>query len=89
MKKSHSLILSLVLALPLSGYAADEPEKKPGTDTRALLELQKSGKAASPDTSSQQVQGEVADQAYKRYVDSFAHPLPVTFPRQAIGGQGK
>ena len=52
--------------------------------------LQKSGNAASSETP--MLSGEAADKVYKRYVDSFGHPLPEQFERESFnsssGGSG-
>jgi hypothetical protein len=51
-----------------------------GGETRTWLELQRSGQAAAPERS---VSGVVASRVYKRYLDSFDHPLPAFFEREA------
>jgi hypothetical protein len=55
-------------------------EPRTGDETRAWVELQKSGSASV--AASRPMTGEVADKVYKRYVDSFAHPIPDTFKRE-------
>lgn len=47
-----------------------------GEDTRTWLELQRSGRSAAPD---RPMSGVVASRVYKRYLDSFSHPLPDFF----------
>lgn len=44
-----------------------------GDTTRALLQLQASGERAG---ASQPVLGDQASASYKRYLDSFTHPIP-------------
>ncbi|MFQ6404962.1 DUF3613 domain-containing protein [Methylophilus sp. 'Pure River'] len=44
------------------------------TPTQQWLELQRSGKAASPQ--SQPVSGEVMDKVHSRYIKSFEKPIP-------------
>jgi hypothetical protein len=73
-----TLSLAVLLALPLAAPA----DPKPGTDTRAWTDLQKSGKAASRQP--RPVPGEVADKTYERYVKSFERPIPETYVRENI-----
>ena len=51
-----------------------------GAQTSNWLELQRSGQAAAPPRS---VSGAVASRTYQRYLDSFGHPLPAFFEREA------
>ena len=67
------LCLALVLA-PLSAGAADAPENAVGQQTRSLLEVQRSGQAASD--ADRPMSGEVAKRTHQRYVDSFSQPIP-------------
>lgn len=62
-----------------------------GADTRSWLALQKETAAQVPDL--RPVPGEVAEQVYQRYVNSFKHPIPETFKRDSFvesgsGGSG-
>lgn len=76
-------LCSLSLALSAAAPAAERPLPKPGTETRAWIELQKKQPATTtPDAPA--MPGEVADKVYQRYVDSFAHPLPETFTRESF-----
>lgn len=77
----------LALVLPLAAHAADA--KKPlGAESKAWVELQKSGKQASPVP--KPMPGEIADNVYQRYADSFKQPIPAEFKRQSAGdGSGK
>lgn len=83
-------IFALALLAGLPALAAEAPKSgkaPPGAQTREWLELQKrntpAGRPARP------VPGEVADKAYQRYVQSFTHPIPDQFPRDAAGGSGQ
>lgn len=76
-------ILSLAAVLPFAAPAAEPPV---GKETREWLELQQSGNAAS--TESRPMTGEVADEVYKRYVDSFSHPIPEKFSRESFNSAG-
>jgi hypothetical protein len=80
--KNKWLLLCVLLA-PLA--QADERPAPIGSDTRAWLQLQSSGQAAGSELRG--LPGEVADKVYQRYVDSFAHPIPVTFPRDSFVGE--
>ncbi len=53
-----------------------------GDATHLLLDLQTSGRLSSP---AQPVLGDEAAAAYKRYIDSFSHPIPAYF--QTMVGQ--
>jgi hypothetical protein len=66
--------VAVLLLAPLSALAADSPEEKVGTQTRSLLEVQRSGQAAS-DTE-RPMSGEVARRTHQRYVESFSQPIP-------------
>ena len=70
MNASKSVILALALILPLSALA----DPKPGAETRAWLDLQKSGKAASKEA--RPVPGEITEKSYNRYLKSSDHPIP-------------
>jgi len=50
-----------------------------GSATRALLSLQVSGAAAGPQ---QPMTGDATSAAYKRYTDSFTHPVPEFFQQR-------
>ena len=86
--KTKFVILALALVLPLSALA----DPKPGTETKAWLDLQKSGKAASKEA--RPVPGEIAEKTYDRYLKSFDHPIPEEFSRESFssgnsgGGSG-
>jgi hypothetical protein len=65
---------AVLMAWPLFASAAEAPENKVGTQTRSLLEVQRSGQAAS-DTD-RPMSGEVAKRTHQRYVESFSQPIP-------------
>jgi hypothetical protein len=84
MRYRHGLPAAGLGALLLCACAA---EPTVGRDTREWLTLQKGGAAAS--TEAPAMSGEVADKVYKRYVDSYGHPLPEQFPREDFTGSGE
>lgn len=87
------LLIVLALAVvPALQVQAQEPEAPPtdaapaaaepahGDESRAWLDLQAGGNAASPTPAS--VPGEVADRVYARYLKSFEHPIPEHLERE-------
>lgn len=89
-----ALLIAPVLAAAQTPAApgAEQADLAPGhgAQTRAWLDLQKSGKAA-PQTPEGPQPGEVADRVYQRYLDSYTSKIPDTYPRDSFssGGQGK
>ncbi|MDO9422613.1 MAG: DUF3613 domain-containing protein [Methylobacter sp.] len=83
---SIKAVLPLILLFGADIAAADSQERSSGEETRAWLELQRSGVAAS--TTRQTVAGPVADEIYRRYVDSFKHPIPEFYKSDKDGGSG-
>lgn len=90
--KIRSFAAALVV-LSLPGLVAAEqeggaaPSGAVGPETRAWIELQTSGTAASP--TARPMPGDVAERVYKRHADSFAHPIPEELSRESfIGGNG-
>lgn len=77
-------MMAALLSMPVLVSAAGKDSEKVGDETKALLELQRSGQAAS--ATPRPMTGEVADKTYQRYVESFAHPIPENFPRESTGG---
>lgn len=75
-------VVPLLLSLPWAVMA----DPKPGTETRAWVQLQKNGKAASKQK--RPVPGEVAEKSYERYVKSFDHPIPETYSRESFNSSG-
>lgn len=52
---------------------------EPGSGTRSWLELQRSGQVAAP---ARPLPGPVASRIYRRYLESFDHPVPMFFERE-------
>lgn len=84
-QRSAQVLLALCLGTAAAVVAAANPAglSANGEETRAWLQLQKSGNASigipRPMT------GEVADQVYRRYLESFARPVPEDFERESFG----
>lgn len=76
-KRTPLACASALLALCCSfGVGAAENETQPvaiGSTTEAILKMQREGSAAGQ---AQPMSGEVASRAYKRYLESFTHPIP-------------
>lgn len=96
MKKFVMICAGLLAAVPLLASAqapdASDPLPRLGGDTRAWLALQTSPSAQ--ETEIRPVPGEVAEQVYQRYINSFKYPIPETFKRDSFvegggGGGGK
>lgn len=93
MKKLVVIGLGLFACAPLLASAqtetAAEPLPRLGGDTRAWLALQTDPSAQAADVRA--VPGEVAEQVYQRYINSFKYPIPETFKRDSFvegGGSG-
>ncbi|MDO9453989.1 MAG: DUF3613 domain-containing protein [Stagnimonas sp.] len=82
---SFLLAFAVTAALPFAAGAADV-EKPIGDQTQAWVKLQQSGKQASG--APRPMPGEIADNVYQRYVDSFKQPIPAEFKRQSTGDSG-
>ncbi|MGI4983212.1 MAG: DUF3613 domain-containing protein [Janthinobacterium lividum] len=63
---------------------AGAPRDEFGHATRAALALQVGGTSAGPVLP---MPGEEAGAAYKRYLDSFTHPIPEFFEKKVKSGQ--
>lgn len=75
-----------IIIIMLSGFfsmhnaMADDKQSSPSphvseaSPTQQWLELQRSGKSASPQA--QPISGEVMDKVHKRYLKSFEKPIP-------------
>lgn len=94
MKKLMMICAGLLAATPMLASAqaptAADPLPRLGGDTRAWLELQTNPAAQATDVRA--VPGEVAEQVYQRYINSFKYPIPETFKRDSFvesGGGGK
>jgi hypothetical protein len=61
------------------------PSRRLGTETRALLDAQADGLAAGPELP---ILGPVASASWKRYVNSFGHPIPEWFAVKVGSGSG-
>jgi hypothetical protein len=85
-QKSITAVLPLILLSGANIAAADSLDRSVGEETRRWLELQSSGAAASkiPQT----VSGPVADAIYRRYVESFTHPIPESYKNDQNGYGG-
>jgi len=79
------LTLPVLLLIGALAHAEQQPPPAVGTDTRAWLELQRSGAASTPQV--QPVPGEVADKVYQRYLNSFDQPIPAEFDRESFVGR--
>ena len=71
--------------------AADSETATLGRDARAWLDLQKNPAAQVPEVRA--VPGEVSEQVYQRYVNSFKYTIPEKYDREGFtssgGGGGK
>src|SRR5690242_6987297 len=65
---------------------AATPEMAPGAGTRAWLQLQASGRQASPQRPT--LSGEVMEKTDERYVNSFGQPVPTRFTGDRVGNVG-
>ena len=77
----------LVFSLASLTHAADPtpsptPAYEVGRETRSWLELQRSGRAAGL---SHPLSAEAADLGYKRYLQSFTHPIPEFYREPSEG----
>lgn len=57
-----------------------------GPETRAWVDLQASGTAAS--SAARPMPGDIAERVYQRHADSFAHPIPESLGREGFVEQG-
>ena len=79
-------ILALVgLCASAAQAEAPSPSGK-GDATRAWMEFQTSGVAASQ--VDRPMHGQVAERVYQRYLDSFTHPIPDRFERESFSEGG-
>lgn len=75
--------LGMSLTLPVSA----QDDVRIGDQTRDWLELQASGAQASE--AERPMTGELAERVYQRYLDSFSHPIPEQFAREAFTSDGE
>lgn len=61
-------------AMAENGQSTVPPPERELSPTQQWLELQRSGKAASPQA--QPISGEVMDKVHSRYIKSFEKPIP-------------
>lgn len=80
------LVALLIAALLPLAAAAAEPPKPIGKETKTWIDLQTSGKQASG--APRPMPGEMADNVYQRYLDSFKQPIPAEFKRQSTEDSG-
>lgn len=69
-----NLLAVLALCLPLPAPAEPPHDDPPVSPVAELLALQRSGRAASPHR--QSLPGDAQTRVWKRYLDSFTHPIP-------------
>lgn len=79
------LLAASGMAGPASAQSQDDA--RVGEQTRAWLDLQASGTQAS--TAERPMTGELAERVYQRYLDSFTHPIPEQFKREAFTSDGE
>lgn len=69
-----------------SGYSqgtVNAPADASGRSVHAWVNLQESGTESARDSTP--MPGPIASKVYKRYVDSFSHPIPEHFEHQSMG----
>lgn len=85
-----------LMMLSLPGVVAAQQQSGPaaaeavGPETRAWVDLQASGTAAS--SAARPMPGDIAERVYQRHADTFAQPIPQSLGRQGFvedgGGSG-
>ncbi len=88
-------VLASTLALSFSTAVFAEPDKGqqesrdalPGSATAHFLAVQRSGEAAS--SNEQYLSGKARAESYKRYVNSFSHPIPENYIQESFSNEGK
>lgn len=83
----HGAGIALVCALSANGAHAqsEAPASEIGHSTNALLDLQRSNRAAA---SPQPIDGAAGTYAYQRYLESFKTPIPAWFGTMSTTGGG-
>lgn len=83
----HTIVVLLLSSMALHAHAEANGEEAPDRENielqspvKAWLELQSSGRAASPQA--QPLSGPVMDRAHERYLKSFTHPMPPYFEHE-------
>lgn len=84
-QRSVAMLLAFCFGAGVGVASAANPAGLPpnGEETRAWLQLQKSGNASLG--APRPMTGEVADQVYRRYLESFTRPVPEDFERESFG----
>lgn len=67
-------LLSVTVVAGEGDFETDARTVEPGTETRAWLELQRSGQQAS--AKAQTISGPVLKSIHERYIESFSQPMP-------------
>ncbi len=83
---SRTGLAALLLGAALPALAQDAPAAPIaplGAESQAWVQLQQAGTEASG--AARPLPGEIADNIYQRYVDSFKQPIPAEFKRQSTG----
>lgn len=83
--RSSAVVAAFGLAGPVLAQAQDKP--RIGDQTRAWMDLQATGTQASE--AERPMTGELAERVYQRYLDSFTHPIPDQFKREAFTSDGE
>ena len=78
--------LSLPGVLAAQQEAGAAPSEAVGPETRAWVDLQASGSAASP--VARPMPGDIAERVYQRHADSFAYPIPEEMGRESFVSDG-
>ncbi|MES0872704.1 DUF3613 domain-containing protein [Sinimarinibacterium thermocellulolyticum] len=87
MNGRYPVAMALAAGLAMAAASAAEPPRI-GDDTRAWLDLQAGGNAATAEK--RPMPGEVAEKVYERYLNSFENRIPEEFERESFvsGGGG-
>lgn len=82
----NTVFLGLAVGFASPAAAQGDAAVPVGEQTRAWLDLQASGTQASE--AERPMSGELAERVYQRYLDSFTHPIPEQFQREAFTSDG-
>lgn len=74
------------LTFAASAACAEEVNEPVGTKTKAWVQLQTGGTAAS--SVERPLPGDIADKTYDRYANSFTYPIPEKFEREKFTEDG-
>lgn len=86
MNRPTALMMMIGLMALAANAFADEPMPPAPGSAGDWLELQASGRAASP--VARPLPGEIADRSYQRYAESFSKPIPDTLDREEFLSEG-